>query len=603
MQNCWVFRRIELILCLVLLFVRLVAQDSYKLRNEYLEKKLEETSIFVSTEPSSPEDIIKNLTLFEFYLDKGEIILAEKFCSSLFLYHPIRQLVNYRLGEYYYKLGKFEQAKKYLHQCVSFDSQFHEARRLLASSLLELKEYKAAYRHYNVLSWFKPDREVINQVEYLSNYIGLNSTEIKEVTFTQVESSTLTLNSPLLNVGISTKDNGSLMKVDCIVFYVSTDFAIFSKDGKKLFTFTGGKDKLWKIVYRTKLKCFGIVSPEYQKEYRVTSPEIVIKPLEENATIYVQEFRWFKKPILHNREYRGVLLIRSLGERIVVINRIKLDEYLYSVVKREIGDNKPKEALKVQAVVARTLALYRKNKKIHKYFDVCNGQHCQVYDGVKSETLQTIEAVNSTLGEVIVFNNNLIHPFFHANCGGMTRIWTNFCSITSDDIVISDVCRDTNFGNEIDNIHLWYISPPKLFCESSVYVHPGLSRWFRIVQRRVLEDYLNKKYNIGKIKAIRITKRFSNGYIKELKIVGSKRSIVINKEHKIRNITPQGALRSASFFIEYNKNNDSFYFWGAGWGHGVGMCQSGTVNLASQGENYVNIIKHYYPNTDVIKSY
>jgi SpoIID/LytB domain protein len=88
-----------------------------------------------------------------------------------------------------------------------------------------------------------------------------------------------------------------------------------------------------------------------------------------------------------------------------------------------------------------------------------------------------------------------------------------------------------------------------------------------------------------------------------MKIVGSKKTVVLSKEHLIRNIAPLGPLRSASFIIEYNKNTDEFYFFGAGWGHGVGMCQSGVSNLAKQGENYVNVIKHYYPDVEIKKLY
>lgn len=600
MQNCWIFRGIKLLLCLLLFFIIVTAEDSYKLRTAYLERKLSEISLHVSSQPHPCDDIIKNLTLFEFYLDNGEINLAEKFSVSLSLYHPIKQLVNYRLGEYYYKLGKFDQAKEYLTQCVNFDSQFHEARKLLADCLAKLKEYKDAYRHYNVLSWFKPDSEVLNRIDYLANHLSFSSARTKEVKFTQVEVASITVISPLVDVGISTKDNGRLMRIDCIVFYVSTDFEVSDKDNKKKYRFIGGEGKEWKIVYRTKLKCFGIISPEYEKEYRISTSQILIKPVDENATIYVKEYKWFKKSFIHDREYRGLLVIKSLKEQIVVINRIKLDEYLYSVVKREIGDDKPYEALKVQSVIARTVALRRKKEKIHKYFDVCNGQHCQVYDGVKSETQQTIDAVNSTLGEVVLLNDSIIHPFFHANCGGLSLRWNNFY-LHGNEQVVSDVIDEGNYI--ISDVYLWYLLPPKLYCESSVYIHPGISRWLRVVKKNILEEYLNSKYKLGKIKTILITKRATNGYIKELKIIGSKRSITINKEHKIKNIVPLGNLRSASFIVEYNKNNDSFYFWGAGWGHGVGMCQSGVVNLASQGENYVNIIKHYYPETEIKKIY
>lgn len=579
----------------------LSCEDVIYLRKAYLEKK----NVVISTESYSNKDfftfqeLVKYLTLFEFSLDQRNIEFAQDIANRLQTCYPVTQLVNYRLAEYYYKLGEFEYAKECLSQCVNFDSQFHEARKLLADVCLKLKIYDEAYKHYNILSWFTPDKNVLETIDYLTNRTGGGSIiPSRKINFSSVIFSTNIFNSPNIDVGISTKDNGKLLDIDCVKFFVSNKFSIFDDKNKKLFEFDGGNDKEWTIVYRAKLGMFGIISHQLNKEYRVRSRYLIIKPIQPDTTIFVSEYKKFKKSYIQNLEYRGELVLKTGKDKFVVINRLHLEEYLYSVVSKEIGKNRPYEALKVQSVVARTLALYRKKNKAHQYFDVCKGQHCQVYDGVKSEVDNTIKAVDDTFGEIVTYNNRLIHTFFHANCGGITSLWDNFYQ---DNFVISDVVNEKIF--KIENFYQWYLFPPVLNCSPSEEVHPGFSRWFRVIQKSLLSKYLNEKYKIEKVKNIEILSRKNNGYVKQLKIVGSKKTIILSQEHKIRNIVPNGPLRSASFIVEYNKNNDCFYFWGAGWGHGVGMCQSGVVNLATKGENYVNIIKHYYPGTEIQSCY
>lgn len=567
------------------------------LRKLYLDKKLVEISSSTVENLNCYDEIIKNLTIVESCIDKGKIELVEEYFEKLKLCYPLVQLINFRLGEYYFLLKDYKSAKRYFEECVKNDSQFHEARKYLAKICFILKDYNDAYKHYNILSWFKPDEEVLYTASFLANRIGINS-KLQEIKFSTLLTSTYTACNgiPEINVGVSTKDNGRLMKIDNVKFYVKGKFFIIDDKNKKILECEGNENNLWCIVYRTRLKRFGIISPFFKKEIRIDSKTLVVEPVENNATIVISEYGWFKNKFPQNNEYRGKLVIKHLTDQIVVINRVKLDEYLYSVVAKEIGKDNPYEALKTQAVVARTVALYRKKDKLHKYFDVCSGQHCQVYSGVKDECIDVINAVNDTIGEVVVNNGKLVHTFFHANCGG---VFSN--KFYSDETVISDIAEDKNY--EIKDLYQWYLFPPRLFCAPSEYVHPGFSRWLRVVRKNVLSEYLNKKYNIGVLKNIEIISRKKNGYVTKLKIVGSKKTVVLNKEHRIRNIVPLGPLRSTSFIIEYNRNNDTYYFWGAGWGHGVGMCQSGVSNLAFQGENYINIIKHYYPETEVKKIY
>ncbi|MCS7227912.1 MAG: SpoIID/LytB domain-containing protein, partial [Endomicrobia bacterium] len=566
MQNCSIFRRIISLTILFFYFNKntVFSVETFTLfRNDYLNRKITNLSDIISVELKSDKDkILKNLTLFEFYVDSKDIDLALQYLPQLEKTYPVSQLVNYRLGEYFYLSGDYQQAKEYLEICVKNDAQFHEARKLLADIYLKLKDYKQAYRHYNVLSWFKPDKELLKTIDFLSNQLNINQTHTNEVQFTPIEEISFRGYGEKIDVGISTQDNGKLMKVDSITFYVSGNFIIYNQDGQQILNCAGGKYNKWKIVYRTKLKMFGIVSPQLSKEYRIKDKCLIVKPQLTNGTIFVTSFGWYKYQFPKNSEYRGELIIKSAREQIIVINRLFVDEYLYSVVNKEIGGDKPFEALKVQAVVARTLALYRKKNRIHKYFDICCGQHCQVYDGVRSENEQVKNAVNATVGEVIAYNHQLIHAFFHANCGGITNVWRNFYS-EDENNYISEI-KD---NNKIEDVYQWYILPPELICSPSDYVHPGFSRWFRIVKKNLLSKYLDEKYKIGVLKDIKILSRKKNGYINQLKLIGSRKTVKITKEHKIRNITPYGPLRSASFIIEYNKNNSCYYFWGGGWGH------------------------------------
>lgn len=582
--------------------------DVLSLRRKYLESKLTDYHIMQLESYQTnnlKEEVLKNLILFEYYMDRLMLQKAEKYAIILSSFYPVNQLVNFRLGEYFF-LDNKEESIKYFENCIKMDSRFHEARKNLAQAHYTLKNYSEAYRHFNIFSWFNPDKEVLKKLDYISNHIELNFTSFsKEKKFTEIKSLIQNLENkdiPYINVGISTKDNGNLMRIDCVKFYASSDFVIYDENAKQILKAEGGFEKEWKIVYRASLKAFGIISPALNKEYRVKTKMLFLSPRNLNSSFYISEYKWFKNSFPHQKEYRGEIIIKHLKDQIVVINKLPLEEYLYSVVPKEIGSDKPLEALKTQAVVARTVALYRKRNRIHKHFDVCCGQHCQVYEGVSSEKDATSYAVNSTIGEVVTHKDKLylMNLYFSANCGGLSISSENFYN---EDSALCDSSEDFEIKTDRD-IYYWYLLADfNLNCKGSDCVHWGTFRWLRIAKKNVISKYLNEKYKIGKLKEISIVKRKKNLYINKLKIVGDKKIKVIEKEHRIRSITPNGSLRSSSFIVEYNKNTDTYYFWGAGWGHGVGMCQSGSCNLANEGKTYIEIIQHYFPYSEVKKMY
>ncbi len=587
----------------LLFLTKLYSSEILELRKQYLKGELIKPPTYFQENFTETEEILYNLTLFEHNLDKNNLEEAQKYALSLQDYYPISQLVNFKLGEHYFLNKNYIAAKEYFEKCIKNDSQFHEARRYLAKICFELKEYENAYKHYNVLSWFRPDKDVLEKIEYLTNHISYWQETTETLKFAEISVST-SIVSPKIDVGISTKDNGKLMQIDCVKFYSKDDFVIYNEDGKKFLECKGGLNNQWTIVYRTRLKKIGVIAPPLNKEIRTSSKFIIVEPKFSTNTFIITEYKWFKNSFPQLREYRGKLIIKRLKDQIIVINKLPIEEYLYSVVAREIGKDRPDEALKTQAIIARTLAVYRTKTSSHKYFDVCRGQHCQAYEGVRCEAENVTKAVNDTTGEVIFNNGKVANIFFHANCGGLFSIsFFNKHDLIADFEINIDT--QTTFAlNNQEKLFSWYLLPPKLYCGPSQLVHPGCSRWLRVVKRTELSKYLNEKYKIGNLKEIKIIERKDNGYITKLKLIGTKKKVVLNCEHLIRNITPLGNLRSASFYLEYNKTNSTYYFWGAGWGHGVGMCQSGVSNLAKEGKkNYIDIIKHYYPNTEIKKIY
>jgi len=146
-------------------------QDILKIRESYLKGELVDTKQIEDLKLEHPQEVIKHLILFEIYIDKKNIEEAYKYYSYLQSFYPINQLVNYRMAEYYLSKGNLEEAKNYLQLCVRNDSRFHEARYLLAKTFYQLKDYQQAFKHYNVLSWFKPEiqEHYDNALMYVNN--------------------------------------------------------------------------------------------------------------------------------------------------------------------------------------------------------------------------------------------------------------------------------------------------------------------------------------------------------------------------------------------------------------------------------------------------
>jgi SpoIID/LytB domain protein len=274
--------------------------------------------------------------------------------------------------------------------------------------------------------------------------------------------------------------------------------------------------------------------------------------------------------------------------------------------------NSPLEALKAQAVIARTHALFIKTiTKRHRKegYDICDEQHCQVYSGLRVENERTRSVVAATRGQVARYQGQLAHVIYSSNCGGTTQSGSDigWGAVPYWGRVCDAPLPDTPPGSPLE-LRRRLVNWPVGFCKPSGYVHASHSRWSRVIPAKDLEEKLSRKFKIGKLRGLRVLRRAPSGHVSALLVLGSKRNVKLKDEMAIRSLLGVGSLRSTLFVLdtEYRLEKkvlvpDAFVFHGGGWGHSVGLCQSGAIGRAEAGEDYGTIVKSYFPGVQMSK--
>jgi stage II sporulation protein D len=262
-----------------------------------------------------------------------------------------------------------------------------------------------------------------------------------------------------------------------------------------------------------------------------------------------------------DRWYRGAVQAIATKKRLVVVNHVNLEQYLYSVLGSEMSSTFPLEALKAQAVAARTYALYRSQSTSKKLFDLDNTQTSQVYRGVSGEADTTQAAVNATLGQIMTYQGKPILAVFHSASGGHTE---NVEDIWSGSKPYLRGVPDYDLGS------------------------PGYewSQTFTAAQ-------LSQSLKIPQIKNLVPARITPFGSVVSLKIIGDTTKTLPGSQ-----VRTALKLRSLRFTIAPTPTG--FLFTGRGYGHALGLSQWGAYNLAEQGMSYAQILAHYY--RDVVLS-
>ena len=521
-------------------------------------------------------------------------------------------LANFLLGELYFKEKNYFFAAKHYKLALDLDSQFLEAHKKYGDALVNLKRYKEAWQSYkNVQAADAQYKEVTKALQALKELYTptVNDLAIPEKTreHTNVKSPENYTDKPFpkIRVGLGAKINGAPKGVSEIKFSTSHKFNALS-GGKTLIK--DGENKTYWTVKIIKGVPY-LISPKGKKTAFKKSLKITQESTPENAhTIIVKNMlvghgtTWISR---EDKEYRGEMefIYSPKAGGIYLVNHVNMEEYLYGVVAAEMPSKFPIEALKAQAVIARTYAEKSMGKHKAWGYDVCDTQHCQVYGGVKSERERTNSAAEATQGLILEYNNRPIEAVFSSNCGGSTQSskeagWfdTPYLKPVSDYINL----KPEDFEPYQFSLLLQY--PQEAYSRYFNNVSKSNFRWVRYVEEPILRQVVARKKDIGKIKEIIILGRGRSGYVNKVKIVGTTGDLVLSKENQIKKYLALGLLRSTYFTIEPVLENGvlkAFIFYGGGWGHGVGLCQTGAGGRAESGQQFKEILNHYYTGVNI----
>lgn len=385
--------------------------------------------------------------------------------------------------------------------------------------------------------------------------------------------------------------------------------------------------------------------------------ELLFEPMHEesdafellNVTIGIN-FHWERK---EDQRFMGALKIIVENEKLTGINVIHVEDYLTSVISSEMSATASLELLKAHAVISRSwlLAQIHKNKAItasqslysaftqtnqelirwydredHTHFDVCADDHCQRYQGItRASTEMVRQAIAATRGQVLMWKGNICDARFSKCCGGAFEEF-QYCWEGIKHPYLSKQ-RDSKTGSGLPDLRVeseadqWIRTSPEAFCNtkdkkilSQVLNNydqetTDFYRWKIEYKQDELSELILKRSGIdyGQILDLIPVERGTSGRLVKLKIRGSKRTMTIGKELEIRRTLSTSHLYSSAFVIDKADIVDDvpgrFILTGAGWGHGVGLCQIGAAVMGEQGYPYDTILLHYYIGATIDKLY
>ena len=360
-----------------------------------------------------------------------------------------------------------------------------------------------------------------------------------------------------------------------------------------------------------------------QNNSRAISNNIYLSPIKAG-----RGFHWQKSiPI----QVLGDIRISSFESSLFVINAIYLEDYLMCVATSEMSGDCPKALLEAQTIAARSWILAAEEKKHnHLNLDACNDDCCQRYQGITNLNQESIKATNNTRGSVLIHNGMICDARYSKSCGGITEDNNNVWDMDSKPYLCSvydgksskeyDVSSDLSFRKWLSNETSSYCSP-NFIAEKNLDKFLGnvdkqgsYYRWSVSYDNNELVSLVfaktGKKFET--IINLKTTKRGNSGRVLSLDIIGvlddnTNFSLSIGSEYEIRRILHPEFLYSSAFTIEsnseHNNKTNRFTLNGAGWGHGVGLCQIGALGMALDGGKTEEILLHYYQSSQIRNLY
>lgn len=380
--------------------------------------------------------------------------------------------------------------------------------------------------------------------------------------------------------------------------------------------------------------------------------EMIFEPADSSSTFLLKNviigigFHWERA---EDQRFEGSLKIIVEDSKLTAINRLSVEDYLISVISSEMSATSSLELLKAHTVISRSWMLSQIEKREaleadnsgftpdvrtatewtkwwdredHTRFDVCADDHCQRYQGITraSQSIDMVRrAVAETSGELLMNGNRIADARFSKCCGGVFEKFENCWEPVSHPYLVAraDRADATHFPDlrlEAEAAK-WITTLPEAYCNttdpeilSQVLNNydqetADFYRWTVDFKNSELSDLIYRKIGVdfGEIISMEPLERGTSGRIIRMRIIGSKCTLIIGKELLIRKALSESHLYSSAFTVE--KTAEGFRLVGAGWGHGVGLCQIGAAVMAHRGIAYRTILEHYFPNATIEKRY
>ncbi|MBI4375940.1 MAG: SpoIID/LytB domain-containing protein [Elusimicrobia bacterium] len=518
---------------------------------------------------------------------------------------PNLNLIPYYQGKAHEALKNDDRAIESFRRSVVMDSYFSEGRDLLAKAYLRSRNYREAWDQWSKALDAEPKsrrlRSLLYKVQALLRHAPEQMKRRPPPPPVPLETESAPGQVPVLRVGVGTDPLGKIRARSSASFKVNTDFELVDpKTGKAWLA--GQAHEAWHVsVKRAKKKRFlAFMSPAGRPPLEKPGP-VSIRPKEPGRSVI-----WIDESSPAAMAVRGELEIAMHRGHLRLVNSLDLENYTHGVVSREMPIDSPLEALKAQAVLARTYALHlKKHRQTHRKdgYEVCDQQHCQVYAGVRAESPRSRQVVDDTRGRVVTYQGRVASTIYTANCGGHTQSGKEVWGHVPYWIGRSDAPEGRREILDPWELKQWLRAWPKSYCGPSAHVYPSHYRWTRSVSFKDIEEEMARKLKIGRLKSIRPLKRSQAGNVLSLLVQGDRRSVKVVSEIKIRGLLGLGSLRSTLFVMETELGKDgkpqAFMFYGGGWGHGLGLCQSGAMGRAESGQEHDRIIRDYFPGVEI----
>ncbi|NLY90228.1 MAG: SpoIID/LytB domain-containing protein [Firmicutes bacterium] len=516
-------------------------------------------------------------------------------------------LAYYYLGLIYLAEKNFAAAKTNLTQALTQDPNLFVARYDLARAYLGLGDYRAAYSRLKQAESAAPGNPRIQQelTMLLTAHPQLQTEEqaaaaVNRKVAAAPKAEAVAEKTP----GMKMVRVGLAEQVETLWAKTGADFRLVSATGKEI---SGGPQTILQFTF----------APEGRIRVYTEAGDLLLEsaerlvlsyrdPLATTLLFQMEYGRGYFWAGQANRAYRGELHLLPFPAGMTIVNRLTMEEYLYAVVPSEMPSSWPAAALEAQAIAARTYAFTHLGSYEKRGFDLMGSVASQAYNGVSSETRTVRQAVDATRGQILTYNGKPISAYYSANSGGYSAVppatWNfkpPYLQAKPDKLVPPHDGLPSPA-----KLAVWVTQRLESYSAHPKYSSRSAYRWRVIVPCTEIEYRVNKQKAIGRITGLHTQGRATCGRVEQVLIEGTEGQIVVRGD-SIRSTL--GGLRSNLFTVEPKLGKDGlpefFIFTGAGYGHGVGMDQSGAAGMAADGYSAEAILAHYYPGATLTTLY